>query len=185
VHPDACPHLAFLRRASRARVVFSLALLLAALPGGPGLRAQDLVGCQLVDGTLQCVPGVTADPQQQIQLLRQQIAGDQQLEGAVEQRIAGLGQLLLQGEAMQGALLQATAAAEGLASLPPSAFHWYRLSPGQVQWQLIQGASGPTYALTPADVASQVMVVVAVPTPGGSQRSVSQVVGPVAPRPVN
>ncbi len=183
--PIPNPHLAFLRLPSRARAALPLALLLAALPGAPGLRAQDLVGCQLVDGTLQCVPGVTADPQQQIQLLRQQIAGDQRLEGAVEQRITGLDQLLLQGQAMQGALLQATAAAEGLASLPPSAFHWYRLSPGQVQWQLIQGASGPTYALTPADVASQVMVVVAVPTPGGSQRSVSQVVGPVAPRPGN
>ncbi|PSB37292.1 hypothetical protein C7B81_10070 [Aphanothece cf. minutissima CCALA 015] len=177
--------MAFLRRSSRARVILPLAMVLAALPEAPSLRAQDLVGCQLVDGTLQCVPGVTADPQQQIQLLRQQIAGDQRLEGAVEQRIAGLGQLLLQGEAMQGTLLQATAAAEGLAALPPAAFHWYRLAPGQVQWQLIEGASGPTYALTPADVASQVMVVVAVPTPGGSQRSVSQVVGPVQPRPAN
>ncbi len=157
--------------------------LLLVLGPGAALRAQDLVGCQLVQGTLQCVPGITADPQQQIQLLRQEIAGDQQIEGAVEQRIAGLNQLLLQGEARQGALLQATAAAEGLTTLPPSAFHWYRLAPGTGQWQLIQGASGPTYALTTADVASQVMVVVAVPTASGSQRSVSQVVGPVMGQP--
>lgn len=159
--------------------------LLVASAAAPALRAQDLVGCQLVDGTLQCVPGVTADPQQQIQLLRQEIAGDHRLEGAVEQGITGLGQLLLQGEAMQGALLQATAAAEGLASLPPSAFHWYRLAPGQVRWQLIEGASGPAYTLTQGDVAGQVMVVVAIPTSGGSQRSVSQVVGPVQPRRAN
>lgn len=89
---------------------------------GAGLKAQDLVGCQLVQGTLQCVPGITADPQQQIQLLRQEIAGDQQIEGAVQQRIAGLNQLLLQGEARQGALLQATATADVLASLPPAPF---------------------------------------------------------------
>ena len=174
--------LTFLRRSLRVHAVLPLGLLLLMGPGA-GVKAQDLVGCQLVQGTLQCVPGITADPQQQIQLLRQEIAGDQQIEGAVEQRITGLNQLLLQGEARQGALLQATATADLLAALPPSAFHWYRLAPGRRNWQLIQGASGPTYALTPADVAYQVMVVVAVPTASGSQRSVSQVVGPVMARP--
>jgi len=151
--------------------------------GIPALRAQDLVGCQLVDGSLQCVPGVTADPQQQIRLLRQDIAGDQKIEGAVEQRIVGLDRLVLQGEARQGALLQASAAGGLPITLPPTAFHWYRLAPGRRNWQLIQGASGPTYALTPADVAYQVMVVVAVPKAGGSQRSVSQVVGPIMAAP--
>jgi len=175
--------LSFFRRAFGTRVALPLAMLLVTLPGVSGVRAQDLVGCQLVEGTLQCVPGVTADPQQQIQILRQEIAGDQQIEGAVEQRIDGLDQLLLQGEARQGALLQATAAADGLAALPASAFHWYRLAPGRRHWQLIQGASGPTYALTSADVAYQVMVVVAVPTTSGSQRSGSQVVGPIMGRP--
>lgn len=33
--------------------------------------AQDLVGCQLVDADLQCVPGVTESPQQQIEGLAQ------------------------------------------------------------------------------------------------------------------
>jgi hypothetical protein len=101
----------------------------------------------------------------------------------VEQRVAGLDQLLLQGEARQGALLRATARVDVLAALPPSAFHWYRLAPGRRHWQLIQGASGLSYRLTPSDVAYQVMVVVAVPTSGGSQRSVSQVVGPVMAKP--
>ena len=177
--PSSDPPLSFLRRAFRLRAALPLGLLLLTGPGA-GFKAQDLVGCQLVQGTLQCVPGITADPQQQIQLLRQEIAGDQRIEGAVEQRIAGLNQLLLQGEARQGALLQATA--DGLAALPPSAFHWYRLAPGRRHWQLIEGASGPSYALTPADVAYEVMVVVAVPTSGGSQRSVSPAVGPVMAR---
>ena len=114
--------MAFLRHALSVRAALPLGLLLLMGSGVAGLKAQDLVGCQLVEGTLQCVPGITADPQQQIKLLRQEIAGDQRIEGAVEQRIAGLNQLLLQGEARQGALLQATA--DGLAALPPSAFHW-------------------------------------------------------------
>ena len=174
--------MSFLRRSPSLRAALPLGLLLLMGPGA-GLKAQDLVGCQLVQGTLQCVPGITADPQQQIRLLRQEIAGDQQIEGAAEQRIAGLNQLLLQGEARQGALLQATATAEVLAALPASAFHWYRLAPGRLHWQLIQWASGPTYGLTVEDVAYQVMLVVAVPSSGGSQRSASQVVGPVMARP--
>jgi hypothetical protein len=52
--------------------------------------AQDLVGCQLVGATLQCVPGVTESPQQQIQQLQQQISSDLLLEGAVQQRIEGV-----------------------------------------------------------------------------------------------
>lgn len=171
----------FLPRHCAAR--FLLPLLLAGA-GLPALRAQDLVGCQLQDGSLQCVPGVTADPQQQIRLLRQDIADDQKIEGAVEQRIAGLDRLVLQGEARQGSLLRASAAGGLPISLPATAFHWYRLAPGRRNWQLIQGAGGATYGLTPADVAYQVMVVVAVPTAGGSQRSVSQVVGPIKAGPM-
>ena len=157
-------------------------LVLLAGPGAAGLQAQDLVGCQLVDATLQCVPGVTADPQQQIRILRREIDADQQLEGAVEQQVAGLEALVLLGEARQGSLLRATATADALAALPPSAFHWYRRAPGRRQWQLIEGATGPSYTLTPADVAYRVMVVVAVPTATGSQRSSSQVVGPIMAR---
>ncbi len=171
--------MAFLPSGLRPRVLPSLAALLAVGLSSGGLRAQDLVGCQLLDGTLQCVPGVTADPQQQINILRSEIATDQKIEGAVEQRVAGLDRLLLQGEAREGQLLSAGAAAGALAALPPTAFHWYRLAPGRNHWQLVQGASGPTYKLTAADVAYQVMVVVAVPTGGGSQRSSSSPVGPI------
>ena len=161
---------------TRRRFAPLLLALLLPLP----LQAQDMVdGCQLVDGSLQCVPGVTADPQQQIRDLNQQISTDQKLETAVQQQINGLQQLVLQGQAAEGNLLQATLTADALAGLPPSAFHWYRLPVGKSRWLLIQGASGPTYVLSQQDVNAQVMLVVAVPTASGSQRQASTPVGPV------
>ncbi|MEX0587643.1 MAG: hypothetical protein WD136_00125 [Cyanobium sp.] len=162
-----------------------LAMVGAAMPAllAP-LQAQDLVGCQLVDGQLSCVPGVSADPQAQIRALRQQISSDLQQEGAVQQQIDGIQQLVLQGEAVQGQVLQATALAEVLAALPPQAFHWYRRDPGASQWLLIAGASGPTYLLQPEDVSAEVMVVVAVTAPGGGvKRQATPVIGPVRPSP--
>jgi hypothetical protein len=154
-------------------------LLLALLLPLP-LQAQDMVdGCQLVDGSLQCVPGVTADPQQQIRDLNQQISTDQKLETAVQQQINGLQQLVLQGQAAEGTLLQATLTADALAGLPPSAFHWYRLPAGKSRWLLIQGASGPSYVLSQQDVNARVMLVVVVPNASGSQRQASAPVGPV------
>lgn len=158
----------------------SLMLPEAGLPPG---RAQDLVGCQLVEGTLQCVPGITADPQQQIRILEGTISADQKLEGVVEQGIAGLQRLVLQGQASQGSLVQAVINADALASLPPSAFHWYRRTPTDSRWLLIVGASGPSYRLQAADANARVMVVVAVPAPGGgSQRAASAPLGPVQAR---
>jgi hypothetical protein len=143
--------------------------------------AQDLIGCQLTDaGQLQCVPGVSADPQSQINAMRQQISSDLQLEGAVQQQIQGLEQLTLAGEARQGQLIRANLAAAALAALPATAFHWYRLMPGERRWLLINGAQGPSYQLQPADVAAQVMLVVAIPSAtSGSQRQVSSRLGPV------
>jgi hypothetical protein len=161
--------------------------LLSALAMPLAGRSQDLVGCQLTDdGQLQCVPGVSADPQSQIRAMRQEISTDLQLEGAVQQQINGLQQLVLAGQAAEGQLLTATVNADALAGLPPSAFHWYRLTPGSSRWVLITTASGPangpTYLLQPVDVQAKVMVVVAVPTPsGGSQRQPSKAVGPVQP----
>lgn len=176
------PHL----RPGRTAALLLAAALTTAGPGAVGLRAQDMLsGCQLVNGELQCVPGVSADPQQQIRDLRQQIATDQQLENAVQQRIDGLQQLVLMGEIAEGSLLMANLAAglaqDPLINLPPSAFHWYRLPAGASQWVLINGATGPNYRLQPADVGSQVMVVIAVPAPGGSMRQMSTPVGPINP----
>jgi hypothetical protein len=159
-----------------------LPLLLAlALPWAapPAVRSQDLVGCQLVDGTLQCVPGLTADPQQQIRILEGQIQRDQVLEGAVEQSISGLRELVLQGEARVGQRLTARIDSDRIAGLPDSAYHWYRRPAGQGAWQLIPGASGASYTLGPADVSCLVLVVVAVPSEDGSRRSASAPQGPV------
>ncbi len=167
----------------------SLALMLVLAGGATAalvqpLQAQDLVGCQLVDGQLSCVPGVGTDPQTQIRALRQQISTDLQTESAVQQQIDGLQQLALAGAAVQGQLLQATAVADVLAALPPQAFHWYRRKPGASQWLLITGANGPTYVLQPQDVSAEVMVVVAVDAAGGgAKRQASSVVGPVQPSP--
>jgi len=144
-------------------------------------NAQDMVGCQLVDGLLSCVPGVSPQPQAQINALRSQIATDIQLEGTVQQQIDGLQQMVLAGQASEGQLLQATLTADVLASLPPSAFHWYKLQPGSKQWILIQGASGSTYLIKANDVSSQVMLVVAQPTATGSQRQATPAVGPIQP----
>ncbi len=166
------------------------ALVLAASFGAglgamPLSRAQTMLdGCQLVQGSLQCVPGVTADPQQQIRDLRQQIATDQTLENAVAQQIQGLDQLVLIGEVSQGSLLMANLGAglpqDPLLNLPAGAFHWYRLSPGANKWVLISSATGPSYRLQPQDVGAQVMVVIAVPTASGSQRQASAPVGPIS-----
>ncbi|MFM7676558.1 MAG: hypothetical protein ACKO5F_13485 [Synechococcus sp.] len=159
------------------------AALTLALGGQASLRAQDLVGCQLQDGTLQCVPGLDATPQQQIRILRGEIAADQQLEGAVEQRIEGLQQLVLQGEARVGALLQASlqgeAAAELAAMGPALQYHWYRLAPGRSQWERIPEAQGASYTPTSNDIAYQVMVVVVRSGGGTTQRVASAPVGPV------
>lgn len=168
----------------RRSLCFALALMGATAIGSGTLDlgqtlAQDMVGCQIVDGLLSCVPGVSPQPQAQIKALQSQIATDLQLEGTVQQQIDGLQQLVLSGQAREGQLLQASLTADALAGLSPSAFHWYRLAPGTKQWVLIQGATGPTYAIQSTDVAGQIMLVVAKPTATGSVRQATPPVGPV------
>lgn len=46
-------------------------------------------------------------------------------------------------------------------------------------WELIPAANGPTYSPVSRDVAYQIMVIVAVPSASGSDRSSSAPVGPV------
>lgn len=69
-------------------------------PGrGQAAVAQGMIaGCRLVGADLQCVPGLTTTPEQQIRILQGQISADTALEGAVDQQITGLSQLLLQGK---------------------------------------------------------------------------------------
>jgi hypothetical protein len=144
-------------------------------------RAQDLVGCQLVGGSLQCVPGITESPQQQIQQMRQEISTDIQLEGAVQQQIDGLQQLVLAGQAAVGAVLTATAVADAQAALPGVNYHWYRLKPGQSTWVLIEGAQGTTYVPAPVDIGQNLMVVAVINQNGQVKRVASQPIGPVQP----
>lgn len=154
---------------------------LLALSAGATGRAQDLVGCQLVGASLQCVPGVTESPQQQIQQLQQQLSTDIQLEGAVQQRIDGLQQLVLAGDAAVGAVLTATAVADAQAALPSASYHWYRLRPGQRSWVLIEGATGTTYVPAPVDIGQNLMVVTVVNQNGVVKRVASQPIGPIQP----
>ncbi|MBM5788913.1 MAG: hypothetical protein FJ071_03815 [Cyanobacteria bacterium M_DeepCast_200m_mx_001] len=167
-----------------ARSLRPLLTLLAAatLPLHAVARAQDLVGCQLVDGTLQCVPGVTESPQQQIQQLQQQISSDIQLEGAVQQRIDGLQKLVVSGNAAVGQLLTAAAQINAQAALPQANYHWYRLKPGTRNWVLIEGANGTTYVPGSLDVGNNLMVVVVVNQNGQVKKVASTPVGPVQPQ---
>ena len=158
-----------------------LAGALLALAGTTAAQAQDLVGCQLVGASLQCVPGVTESPQKQIQQLQQQISTDIQLEGAVQQRIDGLQQLVLTGNAAVGAVLTATAVADAQAALPAANYHWYRIKPGQRSWVLIEGAQGTTYVPAPVDIGQNLMVVTVVNQNGVVKRVASQPLGPVQP----
>ncbi|MGB7564459.1 MAG: hypothetical protein WBM08_06865 [Prochlorococcaceae cyanobacterium] len=162
-------------------------LTLLALPGlalltsaGWPARAQEMLpGCQLVGGSLQCVPGLTGDPQQQIGVLRQQIGADQKLEGAIEQTVTGLDGVVLAGQTVEGQLIWANLRASSLAGLPARAYHWYRLAPGERRWSLIPGADGATYTPGPADVGRLLMVVVVVQESGSVKRVASAQVGPV------
>lgn len=163
------------RHATPLPLLLGSALLLLA----PTARSQDLVGCSLVDGQLSCVPGISSDPQAQIRALRGEIAGTLAAESAVQQDIDSLQNLVLAGETRQGGLLMATAAAGAIADLPPSAFHWYRLSPGASAWIWIEEASGPRYQLTAADVGAEVMVVVVQQNSTGVMREASAPLGPV------
>ncbi len=157
-----------------------LSLLLMGLIPSVG-RAQMMEGCRLVGGTLQCVPGLTADPQQQIRVLQQGITDDLEIEGAVRQRIEGLQAMVLDGEAAEGALLTASLQGEGMEGPPPGAFHWYRRGPASQRWVLIETASGPTYAPGSEDVGQSLMVVLTVSEADGVKRVSSPPVGPVLP----
>lgn len=173
------------------RVSPALGLLTSAVIPLLGLpmpaRSQGMLsGCQLIDGSLQCVPGVKADPEQQIKILRQEIGADQALEGAVGQDIEAIQQVLLQGPALVGAALTVSLLDEEPGEAPTQAdgsldpvFHWYRLSPGQQSWKLIPEARGATYLLTTEDLNQQVMVVFVVESGQTVRRTNSKPLGPI------
>ncbi|NQV11594.1 MAG: hypothetical protein HQ527_10600 [Cyanobacteria bacterium] len=158
---------------------FPVSALLALLLFPVMASAQGMLpGCQLVNGSLQCVQGLSADPEQQIKILRQAISADQAIEGGIDQQIKAVEQVLLSGPALVGAVLTA--------SLPAgtSAVHWYRLAPDRQVWQLIEGAKGTTYVVTTADLGQQLMVVSVIQSGEMTQRQSSKPLGPIAqPKP--
>ena len=82
-------------------------LLLSWISLLPATAQGMLPGCRLENGSLQCVPGLTADPEKQINVLNKEISTDVQMEGRITQTIQGLKNFVLVGEArrQRGALL--------------------------------------------------------------------------------
>ncbi|WP_259730793.1 MULTISPECIES: hypothetical protein [Synechococcales] len=161
---------------------FSLAplLLLTALTGSQAAVAQGMIaGCRLVGADLQCVPGLTTTPEQQIQIMQGQISADTAMEGVVDQQITGLSQLLLQGETAIGSVLTAQLIATTLATLSTPEFHWYVKRPGESTWILIPGAQGGAYTIKPADAGSLLMVVAVTTENGQVKREASPPLGPL------
>ena len=137
-----------------------------------------LMGCQLVGGQLDCVPGMNhLTPQQQIKVLKQQtdtaISEASALQGAINR----LGQLVLSGEALIGSLIAAEWLNANGGAMQPSAIHWYRQ--GDNGWVLISETATTSYTIQPQDLGLELMAVAIVVTPEGHQRIASTPVGPV------
>jgi outer membrane biogenesis lipoprotein LolB len=142
-------------------------------------RAQGMLpGCRLEDGSLQCVPGLTADPEKQINVLNQEISSDVQMEGQITQTIQGLKKFVLTGEAREGQILQAKfdLQADQINSVQ---IHWYQRQ-GDEHWKLVSDLSEETYRISQADQGKQVLAVMVVETSNGDVKRVSSnVIGPI------
>jgi outer membrane biogenesis lipoprotein LolB len=137
-----------------------------------------LPGCRLEDGSLQCVPGLTADPEKQINVLNQEISSDVQMEGQITQTIQGLKKFVLTGEAREGQILQAKfdLQADQINSVQ---IHWYQRQ-GDEHWKLVSDLSEETYRISQADQGKQVLAVMVVETSNGDVKRVSSnVIGPI------
>ena len=151
--------------------------LMAAVPLGVSAQGM-LPGCRLDNGSLQCVPGLTASPEKQIQVLDGQIQQGLQQEGHLQQAITGLQRFALVGEAREGALLKAVLKLEG-ADIDELDVHWYRRS-GQGNWTLVEPGKGHNYRVGPEDRDDRLMAVLVVRGSNGNiQRISSNVIGPI------
>jgi outer membrane biogenesis lipoprotein LolB len=127
---------------------------------------------------LQCVPGLTADPEKQINVLNQEISSDVQMEGQITQTIQGLKKFVLTGEAREGQILQAKfdLQADQINSVQ---IHWYQRQ-GDEHWKLVSDLSEETYRISQADQGKQVLAVMVVETSNGDVKRVSSnVIGPI------
>ena len=147
----------------------------------PWLLAQGLLmGCQLIGGQLECVPGMDhLKPQQQIKVLKQQIDASSQRASELQAAIQTLGELELAGEAIAGQVIEARWLAAKPAGAKPALTHWYRQ--GESGWLLIPSAVGSSYTAQPSDVGLELMAVAIVITPEGHRRVASAPLGPVGP----
>ena len=138
------------------------------------------MGCQLIGGQLECVPGMDhLKPQQEIKVLKQQIDATSQRASDLQAAIQSLGELELAGEAIAGQLIEARWWAANPAGPQPTLIHWYRQ--GESGWLLIPGAVGSSYTAQPSDVGLELMAVAIVITPEGHRRVASGPLGPVRP----
>ena len=152
--------------------------LVAAAPFGASAQGM-LPGCRLENGSLQCVPGLTASPEQQIQVLDGQIDRGLQQEGHLEQTIEGLKRFALVGEAREGALLK-TELNPRSADVEELDVHWYRRSE-QGNWTLVESGSGRNYRIGPKDQRNELMAVLVVRNRDGNIRRISSnVIGPIS-----
>ena len=161
-----------------ALVGFALAGSLLLITTTP-VRGQGMLpGCRLENGSLQCVPGLTATPQQQIQVLDGEITNDQQTEGRIVEAIEGLKRFAVVGEAKQKALLKAELELDD-STIETVPIHWYR-RPANGHWQLIDFASERPYTIKSKDAGSSVMAVLTVTTNQGNVlKTNSNAVGPI------
>ncbi len=147
----------------------------------PLLAQGMLFGCQLIGGQLECVPGMNhLTPQQQIKVLKQQTDASIQQADRIQSSINTLGSLVLQGQALEGALIRAQWRNASEAPLAPSAVHWYRSSADG--WVLIAERQSVTYTPAERDVGLELMAVAIVVTPEGHRRVASPAIGPVQKR---
>ena len=145
-------------------------------------QAQGMLpGCRLENGSLQCVPGLTADPEKQINVLNQEISSDVQMEGRITQTIQGLKKFVLIGEAKEGQLLKAEFDLQG-DQINSVHIHWYQRQ-GNGHWKLMSDRSEETYRISEANRGGEVMAVIVVATSDGEvQRVSSNVIGPIQSR---
>ena len=142
-------------------------------------QAQGMLpGCRLQNGSLQCVPGLTADPEKQINVLDKEISTDLQMEGHITQTIQGLKQFILTGEAREGQLLRAKFDLQAN-KINSVHIHWYQRQ-GDGHWKLVSDLSEETYRISETDRGAKVMAVMVVTTSDGDVKRVSSnVIGPI------
>lgn len=137
-----------------------------------------LPGCRLENGSLQCVPGLTADPEAQIKVLDKEISTDLEAEGHIEQSIQGLKKFILAGEARQGRLLRAEVDLEGdqFSSID---IHWYQRQ-GNGPWKLVPNSSEESFRISQTELGRKVMAILVVKTNNGEVKRVSSnIIGPI------